>query len=80
MWPSGSRKYIAAAGIHPITLGSSAGSPKKRERLDSLSTQALRSGEHVTSATFKGDLQLHADRCRADRHKPSIARPGRPIQ
>ena len=28
MCPSGSRKYTAAAGIHPMTLGSSAGSPK----------------------------------------------------
>ena len=66
MCPSGSRKYIAAAGIHPITLGCSAGSPK-RQRLDSLSMQALRSGQHVGERHVKGDVQLYADRCPADR-------------
>ena len=77
--PSGSRKYTAAAGIQPITLGSSAPSPKN----DSGVTPARAAGRgraRTSSSESKAtwsDIPIGAE---PSDHRPSIAPPGAPIQ
>ena len=80
MCPSGSSKYTAAAGIHPMTLGSSAGSPKNdsgwipcaRRRPGAASTSSRDIANAMCSRMPIGAEPID--------HSPSIASPGPPIQ
>ena len=49
--PVGSRKYTAAAGIQPMTLGSVVSVAEERERRDAQRAQAVARAEDVARAT-----------------------------